>query len=279
MAALTAPIVHPTDFSEMSMSAFAHALKLSLAARCRLYIVHIADAADRDEWHAFPHVRQTLTRWGLLAPNASPAEIGPRLGVDIAKVEIAPGDPVDRVAHFLAGHPAEMMVLSTHSRNGLPRWLKPSVAEAMARRSRMQTLFIPEACKGFVDLATGALSLANVLIPVDHEPAPIAAIQRTQELCRLLDAAPRFHVLHVGAEAPVASISTPQSRQPVTVPIEVRQGNVVEAILTAAMEKRADLLAMATAGHHGVLDVLRGSTTERVLRGATCPVLAIPLAG
>lgn len=278
MAALTAPIVHPTDFSALSMNAFVHALKLSLAGRCRLYIVHIADAADRHEWHSFPHVRQTLTRWGLLAPNASPAEIGPRLGVDIAKVEITQGDPADRIARFLAGHPAEMMVLSTHGRSGLPRWVKPSVAEAMARRSHMQTLFIPEGCKGFVDPGTGVLSLDHVLLPVDHKPAPLAAIQKTQELCRLLGAAPRFHVLHVGTQAPVASISTPQHRQPVTVPIELRQGNVVEAILGAAMEKRADLLAMATAGRHGLLDALRGSTTEQVLREASCPVLAIPLA-
>jgi nucleotide-binding universal stress UspA family protein len=33
---------------------------------------------------------------------------------------------------------------------------------------------------------------------------------------------------------------------------------------------------MATAGHQGLFDDLRGSTTERVLRDAPCPVLAIP---
>jgi nucleotide-binding universal stress UspA family protein len=32
---------------------------------------------------------------------------------------------------------------------------------------------------------------------------------------------------------------------------------------------------MPTAGHHGVLDALRGSTTERVIRHAPCPVLAL----
>jgi nucleotide-binding universal stress UspA family protein len=38
----------------------------------------------------------------------------------------------------------------------------------------------------------------------------------------------------------------------------------------------ADLIVMATAGHQGALDALRGSTTERVVRQATCPVLAVP---
>jgi nucleotide-binding universal stress UspA family protein len=35
---------------------------------------------------------------------------------------------------------------------------------------------------------------------------------------------------------------------------------------------------MPMAGRHGLLDVIRGSTTERVVREATCPVLALPAA-
>jgi nucleotide-binding universal stress UspA family protein len=37
-----------------------------------------------------------------------------------------------------------------------------------------------------------------------------------------------------------------------------------------------DLIVMATAGRHGFLEALQGSTTERVVRQARCPVLAIP---
>jgi nucleotide-binding universal stress UspA family protein len=33
---------------------------------------------------------------------------------------------------------------------------------------------------------------------------------------------------------------------------------------------------MATDGRDGFLDALRGSFTERVLRGVDCPVLAVP---
>ena len=42
------------------------------------------------------------------------------------------------------------------------------------------------------------------------------------------------------------------------------------------LPKAPDLLVLATQGHQGFLDALRGSTTERVVRGARCPVLAIP---
>ncbi|HEX2928596.1 MAG TPA: universal stress protein [Candidatus Binatia bacterium] len=33
---------------------------------------------------------------------------------------------------------------------------------------------------------------------------------------------------------------------------------------------------MATEGRHGFVDAVRGSVTEQVVRGAPCPVLAVP---
>ena len=57
----------------------------------------------------------------------------------------------------------------------------------------------------------------------------------------------------------------------------LRSGNVVQPILDAAVEYDVNFICMPTAGHHGVLDVLRGSTTERVLRHAPCLLLAMPV--
>ena len=53
-----------------------------------------------------------------------------------------------------------------------------------------------------------------------------------------------------------------------------RSGDVVTEILESA--QHADLTIMATEGRHGAFDALRGSVTERVVRGAPCPVLAEP---
>ena len=39
-------IMHPTDFSDLSINAFVHALRISLAVRCKLYIVHVAEQDD-----------------------------------------------------------------------------------------------------------------------------------------------------------------------------------------------------------------------------------------
>ena len=48
------------------------------------------------------------------------------------------------------------------------------------------------------------------------------------------------------------------------------------AIVEVAAAENVDLIVMATEGHHGWTDALRGSTTERVVREARCPVLSVP---
>lgn len=273
-----ATIIHPTDFSEESMGAFAHALKLSLLVKGRLYVVHVAERQDADEWQAYPHVRETLARWHLLGADAPTAAIFDKFGVEVIKVEIERQDQVHGLSRFLDGHPSELMVLATHGREGLPRWVRPSIAEAMSRRTHMQTLFVPGRNDVLVDQATGEFNLNRILIPVDHRPAPIAAVKAIQQFYRALGAEPEIRILHIGKNAPVvATISSPSHRAPLQVPAEVRDGDVVEGILQAAAEMRANLIGMATVGHHGLLDALRGSTTERVLRRAPCPVLAIPV--
>lgn len=55
----------------------------------------------------------------------------------------------------------------------------------------------------------------------------------------------------------------------------LRSGNSVYGIITTARKRAADLIVIATHGHTGVKRVLLGSTTERVMRHARCPVLVV----
>ena len=80
-------------------------------------------------------------------------------------------------------------------------------------------------------------------------------------------------MLHVGKDAPNVHLPDDFPWKHTTV---MAQGNAVDQILDQAGSLEADLLLMVTAGHQGFLDMIRGSTTERVLRHAPCPVLAIP---
>jgi universal stress protein A len=56
--------------------------------------------------------------------------------------------------------------------------------------------------------------------------------------------------------------------------IWVRIGRAAEAIVDVAKDAKVDLIVMATHGRTGVSHLFLGSTAERVVRLAPCPVLA-----
>jgi nucleotide-binding universal stress UspA family protein len=268
-------IFHPSDFTDLSDAAFAHALKLALAGRGELTILHTAPDADDSHWKEFPGVRRWLEQWGLL-PACSTREDVARLGLEVVKVAAKRADPVEAILHFLKKYPHDLIVLATHQYAGLERWLHRAVAEPVARQAGAMTLFVPLYAEGFVSPDDGEVRLFNVLVPVDRRPSPQAAIDAAASVARLFDSRDViFTALHVGPEADFPRVRFPTDAGWEWVAAS-RQGGVEQQILKVADDTDVDLIVMATEGHHGFLDALRGSTTERVVRAANCPVLAVP---
>lgn len=267
-------ILHPTDFSEASMQAFCHALKIAVQYRASLSILHVeSERSQQTRWEDFPGVRSTLQSWGLLAPGASRNAVYDELSVAVEKID-ASGPVIPAILNFLDHHPFDLMVLSTHGREGLPAWLHRGIAEPLARKALLPTLFVPNGAKGFVSIDDGQITMRQVLMPIDHDPSPRYALGDAIEVLEGLgDESSELTLFHVGKDLP-------EINMPKQVPWKwgTRQGdgNVVDAIVETAESIDADLILMVTAGHQGFLDVLRGSTSERVLRHAPCPVLTIP---
>lgn len=267
-------IVHPSDFSQASELAFAHALKLALVSRADLRLIHVARELETVHWADFPGVRATLVRWGLLPADSPRAAVG-QLGIDVQKILMAGTDPVDAMLPYLTEHMVDLVVLATHQRTGLARWVHQAVAAPLARRAATMTLFVPHNSAGFVALDDGTVTLQHILIPMDHVPRPHAAVETAAALGQALDCGPvTFTLVYVGMAGDMPAVSPPYDVR-WTWERVVRQGEVVEQILTAATACAADLIVLTTQGHHSFLDALRGSTTERILSGAPCPVLAI----
>ncbi len=81
-------------------------------------------------------------------------------------------------------------------------------------------------------------------------------------------------LLHVGDETDMPDMDLPIDPAWKWNKIHI-QGESVEGIISTAEDHQADLICMVTAGHEGILDVLRGNTTEQVLRKTSCPLLAV----
>ena len=270
-----ASVFHPSDFSEASEIAFAHALKIALMAGATLHMLHVSDES-RVPWEDFPGVRDTLERWGLI-PAGSPRSAVARLGIDVRKVVRRDSDPVKASLSFLARHPPDVIVLAVHQRDGRMRWFQKSVGEPIARGSGQITIFVPHGVEGFVSRATGAVSLRTILIPIAQKPSPQPALDAAARFVRNLQlTAGTVTLLHVGDDGDAPAVRYPDvpgwtwNRMTTT-------GDPADRILHVAGDIAADLIVMTTDGPDGFLDGLRGTTSVRVLNKARCPVANLPV--
>lgn len=266
-------IIHPTDFSETSHRAFAHALKLALASKGELFLLHLeASKPDSPHWEDFPGVRETLERWGLLEPGADRRSVFDKLGIEVAKFDVIDRDIAHGVAEFTGKYGGDIIVLGTEGRSGFARLFQSSRAEQILRSVNIASLFVPAQANGFVDPDSGDAHIRNVVVPVDHAPNPQRAVHEIGRIVAPLGVAPSdLSLVHVGDEPPDVVLD----RSGAPADIACHDGNVVDAVLDVARD--ANLIALATEGHHGILDALRGSTSEQIVRRAHCPVLAIPV--
>ena len=269
-------VVHPTDFSDLSGVAFTHALRIALATRSQLHLLHVTQH-DPGGALAFPQVRRLLAQWGVSDENDPPWEIANKLGIEVQNSNVMAQSPSQGIVGFLRRNPCDLIVVATHGTDGVEHWLRGSVSEAMSRQVSVPTLFIAPGARAFVSQVTGHSHLRRALVPIDFSPEPRRAIEFVRFIGRVLTGADiELHLLHVGRSAPpVRAASSSSLSLP---PVMLRDGNVVGSILDAAIEFDVDVIAMATAGHRNILDVLRGSTTERVIRHAPCTVFAVPAA-
>lgn len=264
-------VFHPTDCSPGSETALLHALRISLTAEARLTLMRVSAEGSAPS-HDFPDVRGILARWPACRASGEPI---PELQV---QWHTARGNhPVRSCLESLKRAPTDLIVVATRQQDGKTTWMGESVAEPLARSSGEMTLLVPEGTAGFIRPEDGAAALKSILVPVAREPRPEPAIEAARRLMLYLpDAGGTATVLYVGDSSGMPELRLPELPGWKWNQV-VRQGDVVDAILETAGQLGADLVAMTTQGRHGFLDALRGSTTERVLRHARCPMLAMPV--
>jgi nucleotide-binding universal stress UspA family protein len=139
--------------------------------------------------------------------------------------------------------------------------------------------------------------IERILVPLDFSPASMEALDYAVSLAKQFHAA--VHLVHVyppdeASSVPGAGHLLLQSAEAIErlneeltgihrkhVPTfrpencYIRRGKPYEEIVRLAREIDADLIALSTRGHSGLKHLLLGSTAERVVRNAPCPVLVV----
>ena len=141
----------------------------------------------------------------------------------------------------------------------------------------------------------------TILMPTDFSPPSDRALEYAVALAKQSGAA--IHLVHVVGH-PIEMASWPESyyieyaklqqqllddaeRQiagtarsisGVKVTTEVLEGSPARVIVSAAGDRKCQLIVMGTHGRSGLSHLVLGSVAERVVRTAPCPVLTVPAA-
>jgi len=145
-----------------------------------------------------------------------------------------------------------------------------------------------------VPTSSPGFKIERILVPLDFSPASMEALDYAVSIAKQFHAA--IHLLHVyppdEALAPGAGHLLFESAEamerlneeltgihrkhaPTFRPenCHIRGGRPYQEIVQLAREIDADLITLSTRGHSGLKHLLLGSTAERVVRSAPCPVL------
>ncbi|MFP4527116.1 MAG: universal stress protein [Candidatus Kapaibacterium sp.] len=146
------------------------------------------------------------------------------------------------------------------------------------------------------------LKFKNILVPTDFSKESRAAFDYARELAKNSDDA-RVHFLHVielttypiniglsqsameelrqrhidDANKKLREYIKDFEKDDIICDSVVLQGKSDEAILKYTKDHRVDVICIGTHGRSGFEHLMIGSTTEKVIRKADCPVLAIKL--
>lgn len=181
---------------------------------------------------------------------------------------------------------ASLIAMATHGRTGLSRFVFGSVAEKVLRASEVPVLLV----RSYRTAAVGAdrtpvqeIPFRKILFPVDGSEASLAVLPQIRDFAKSVGAS----VIVLGIIDPTREGSSTEGEPLVRlasktlaeagIPVDpvVRLGDPASEILDASVRHDIDLIAMSTHGRSGISRWVFGSVTEKVLRGATVPLLVL----
>ncbi|HYM22880.1 MAG TPA: universal stress protein, partial [Vicinamibacterales bacterium] len=289
-------ILCPVDLSDVTNHTLNHATVLARWYGSKVTLLHVANPI------AIPVVDYAMVGAGIIPRPLTDDERASAVrdvlscasapDVSYADIVVQSGSPSQRILDCARSLPADLVVIGTHGISGFVHLVLGSVTEKVLRQATCPVMTVPPRAR-----STSTLPFKRILCPVDFSEPSLAALEFAFSLAHEGDA--DLTVMHVfeWPDQPLTDrpIQIPEYRRELEhdaivrleslVPQDERDrcrpaarmayGKPYRKILGAAVEDRADLIVMGVHGRNALDLMLFGSTTNQVVRRATCPVLTL----
>lgn len=286
-------ILAATDFSDTSRTGIAWAAELARSHDARIELLHALLIPSRATDFVpsppdFSEVLQAAASGRLNDIAESLRSEGLTVGSDLQL-----GVPSQVIVEAADQKGADLIVIGTRGLTGFRHLLLGSTAERVVQHASrpvltvhpgdtqthrpIRTVLIPTdfsrdaetACRAALSLMGRGPGARIVLLHVYHLPYEYTAYGT---IPTSLD---YFKDVEGAAEERLDELAATLRRDGLTVETVAKEGFPPEVILDEADEADADLIAMGTHGRTGLAHLVLGSTSERVVQRAACPVLTV----
>jgi nucleotide-binding universal stress UspA family protein len=293
-------ILCPTDFSDASRHAFEHAASIAGYHRAKLVALHaLSPAPVLVPGYApiggpyFPPDPSGSEMHDARAHVLEETRLAAAAGLT-TEVVVRTGSTVRVILETAEAVAADLIVLGTHGAGGFEHLVLGSVTEKVMRKASCPVLTVPPRAQ-----ATSSLPFERILCPVDFSQLSLAAFDVACLLAR--ESGAQLTILHVvdwshpGGSHRVAHFEIPEfaryqeedararlkqmaadvegtGLEPL---VELAHGRPHRQVIATAEAIGADVIVMGVHGQHAISSLLFGSTTNHVVRSATCPVFTI----
>lgn len=212
-----------------------------------------------------------------------------------AEAQVRRGPPAAAIRAAALAHRADLIVMASHQRHGLDRWLHGSVTEAVLHGSPVPVLIVPR--EGAHVPPDG--SPLRALVPLDGSAFAQSALDAVRHLSAarrieaLLTTVTRLRVAVVGPLTPYAVDLEDGQRQteaclqeianrlgadgvPASTRVLQSRVSIAEELLALAERERVHSIIMATHGRGALAHLALGSVSTAVLEHSPIPVLLVP---
>ena len=209
----------------------------------------------------------------------------------LVEVTCETGQPADTMIRYVERHGIDLIVMSSHGRSGLNRWVYGSVAERVLRQAPCATSIInartvPEeqGCKSILVPLDGSELAEQAL-----EPGRVLAAAMGADLHLLRITTPAHQMLETSsmkevfdeiedketqdAQAYLRAMYADTPDEHVYIKVEVAQGSVAAGIIDYVEKNAIDMIVMSSHGRTGLQRWVYGSVAEKVLRSACCATM------
>lgn len=286
-----------TDFSKLAESVVAYGITLAREFNAKLIVCHIVDFPVVSMYgEAVSGPIEHQNRFMDYARNEISRLIGDA-PIDSQAI-VTLGNTIEEISRLVAEFRADLVITATHGRSGLKRLFLGSVTERLMRILHCPLLILP-GTDGDAAPAPKKFPFKRILVGCDFSSDSDLAFQVSLSMAQEFQS--ELHMVHVvepsdykelfkmpaeqGEKFKQDLYDMIKGRLKTMVPEEALHwltlrthllvGKPYEELIRYAEINDMDLIALGIRGQGMVEELLVGSTTDRVIRRAPCPVLSI----